>query len=91
MPIKACDDDIVLIKHKMYLDKFKKIFSKVDLTENTKLSKETIDKLMMIIPYAIDNYFNDVTYNYNVLFKSNTGIENLSDWNKIIALFGQKN
>ena len=91
IPIKASDDDIVLIKHKMYLDKFKKIFSKVNLTKEIKLSKEVIDKLMFVIPYTIDNYFDDLTYNYNGLFKSDIKMDILSDWDKIIALFGQKN
>ena len=90
IPIKASDDDIVLIKHKMYLDKFKKIFSKVNLTKEIKLSKEVIDKLMFIIPYTIDNYFDDLTYNYNGLFKNDIKMDILRDWDKIIALFGQK-
>lgn len=91
MPINSSDEDIVLIKHKMYLDKFKMIFSKVSLDKEIKLSVKIQDKLITIIPYLIDNYFNDLTYNYSVLFKSDITLEGINSWDKIIALFGQKN
>ena len=35
-------------------------------------------------------FFDDLTYNYNGLFKSDIKMDILSDWDKIIALFGQK-
>ena len=91
MPINSSDEDIVLIKHKMYLDKFKMIFSKVSLDKEIKLSVKIQDKLITIIPYLIDNYFNDLTYNYSVLFKSDITLESINNWDEIIALFGQKN
>lgn len=91
MPINSSDEDIVLIKHKMYLDKFKMLFSKVSLDKEIKLDSKIQNRLIEIIPYLIDNYFTDLTYNYSVLFKSDITLENINDWNKIIALFGQKN
>lgn len=91
MPINSSDNDIVLIKHKMYLDKFKMLFSKISLEKEIKLSEEVKNRLIEIIPYLIDNYFIDLTYNYSVLFKNNTTLEDINNWNKIIALFGQKN
>ena len=91
IPINSSDEDIVLIKHKMYLDKFKMIFSKVSLDKEIKLSVKIQDKLITIIPYLIDNYFNDLTYNYSVLFKSDITLESINNWDEIIALFGQKN
>ena len=91
MPINSSDNDIVLIKHKMYLDKFKMLFSKISLEKEIKLSEEVKKRLIEIIPYLIDNYFIDLTYNYSVLFKNNTTLEDINNWNKIIALFGQKN
>lgn len=90
IPINSSDDDIVLIKHRMYLDKFKMIFSKVSLDKEIKLDSKIKERLIEIIPYLIDNYFNDLTYNYSVLFKNDTTLENINDWNKIIALFNQK-
>ena len=66
--------------------------------DGTNVSEITIDKakevknrLIEIIPYLIDNYFIDLTYNYSVLFKNNITLEDINNWNKIIALFGQKN
>lgn len=91
MPINSSDSDIVLIKHKMYLDKFKMLFSKISLEKEIKLSEEVKNRLIEIIPYLIDNYFIDLTYNYSVLFKNNITLEDINNWNKIIALFGQKN
>ena len=91
MPINSSDNDIVLIKHKMYLDKFKMLFSKISLEKEIKLSEEVKNRLIEIIPYLIDNYFIDLTYNYSVLFKNNITLEDINNWNKIIALFGQKN
>ena len=91
IPINSSDEDIVLIKHKMYLDKFKMLFSKVSLDKEIKLDSKIQNRLIEIIPYLIDNYFTDLTYNYSVLFKSDITLENINDWNKIIALFGQKN
>lgn len=91
MPINSSDSDIVLIKHKMYLDKFKMLFSKISLEKEIKLSEEVKNRLIAIIPYLIDNYFIDLTYNYSVLFKNNITLEDINNWNKIIALFGQKN
>lgn len=91
MPINSSDSDIVLIKHKMYLDKFKMLFSKISLEKEIKLSEEVKNRLIEIIPYLIDNYFIDLTYNYSVLFKNNISLEDINNWNKIIALFGQKN
>ena len=91
MPINSSDEDIVLIKHKMYLDKFKMLFSKVSLDKEIKLDSKIQNRLIEIIPYLIDNYFTDLTYNYSFLFKSDITLENINDWNKIIALFGQKN
>ena len=91
MPINSSDEDIVLIKHKMYLDKFKMLFSKISLEKEIKLSEEVKNRLIEIIPYLIDNYFIDLTYNYSVLFKNNITLEDINNWNKIIALFGQKN
>ena len=91
IPINSSDEDIVLIKHKMYLDKFKMLFSKVSLDNEIKLDSKIQNRLIEIIPYLIDNYFTDLTYNYSVLFKSDITLENINDWNKIIALFGQKN
>lgn len=91
MPINSSDSDIVLIKHKMYLDKFKMLFSKISLEKEIKLSEEVKKRLIEIIPYLIDNYFIDLTYNYSVLFKNNITLEDINNWNKIIALFGQKN
>lgn len=91
MPINSSDNDIVLIKHKMYLDKFKMLFSKISLEKEIKLSEEVKNRLIEIIPYLIDNYFTDLTYNYSVLFKNNITLEDINNWNKIIALFGQKN
>lgn len=91
IPINSSDSDIVLIKHKMYLDKFKMLFSKISLEKEIKLSEEVKNRLIEIIPYLIDNYFIDLTYNYSVLFKNNTTLEDINNWNKIIALFGQKN
>lgn len=91
MPINSSDSDIILIKHKMYLDKFKMLFSKISLEKEIKLSEEVKNRLIEIIPYLIDNYFIDLTYNYNVLFKNNITLEDINNWNKIIALFGQKN
>lgn len=91
IPINSSDNDIVLIKHKMYLDKFKMLFSKISLEKEIKLSEEVKNRLIEIIPYLIDNYFIDLTYNYSVLFKNNITLEDINNWNKIIALFGQKN
>lgn len=91
MPINSSDEDIILIKHKMYLDKFKMIFSKVSLDKEIKLSPEIQDKLITIIPYLIDNYFKDLTYNYSVLFRSDITLENINSWDKIITIFDQKN
>lgn len=91
IPINSSDSDIVLIKHKMYLDKFKMLFSKISLEKEIKLSEEVKNRLIEIIPYLIDNYFTDLTYNYSVLFKNNITLEDINNWNKIIALFGQKN
>lgn len=91
MPINSSDNDIVLIKHKMYLDKFKMLFSKVSLDKEIKLDSKIQNRLIEIIPYLIDNYFTDLTYNYSVLFKSDITLEDINNWNKIIALFGQKN
>lgn len=91
VPINSSDSDIVLIKHKMYLDKFKMLFSKISLEKEIKLSEEVKNRLIEIIPYLIDNYFIDLTYNYSVLFKNNITLEDINNWNKIIALFGQKN
>ena len=91
MPINSSDSDIVLIKHKMYLDKFKMLFSKITLEKEIKLSEEVKNRLIEIIPYLIDNYFIDLTYNYSVIFKNNITLEDINNWNKIIALFGQKN
>lgn len=91
MPINSSDSDIVLIKHKMYLDKFKMLFSKISLEKEIELSEEVKNRLIEIIPYLIDNYFIDLTYNYSGLFKNNITLEDINNWNKIIALFGQKN
>lgn len=89
MPLEVNNENIVLKEHKMYLDGFKLVFGNGKF-DDEELDEETKNRLMMIIPYCVDKYFIDLTNNYNSLFMLNNR-ENLSNWDKIIALLGQKN
>lgn len=88
IPLEINNDNIVLKEHKMYLDGFKLVFSNIKFAKE--LDEEIKNRLLEIIPYCVDKYFIDLTNNYNSLFNINN-IENISNWDKIIALLGQKN
>lgn len=88
IPLEINNDNIVLKEHKMYLDGFKLVFSNIKFTKE--LNEEIKNRLLEIIPYCVDKYFIDLTNDYNSLFNVSNK-ENLSNWDKIIALLGQKN